>query len=783
MDDVESNNLANASLDYGKSRRAPRRKNEGHLRASCPPATTQQQRQQNKRESNAAYCPGLADFMQGMQLEDEFGNPVDVIGGGANMYRPRTSRSTEDDPMRHSMPAFLEEDEEEELLEEQYNEHRRSSTESGNSRHSNSSKSHHRRRTTDSGGSGIGGGSPRSPRRKQQSDRHGNGGNLRHSMPVNKGTYNSPTSPVTPGGGGKKKVNLDKYDVKPLPFSRDGTKSRKQGPGGNLRHSMPVSQHEMDDSNNYLKRFSMGSMDSSDRSANNSPQHATRSSRKDPVSLSLSSCKKYLRHYVESLRLPPGCLPSVMKCYQSIDSRKWLIENSSSMRTRDAHCVKIDSNLGHVGSEDDVTRWDEFAQCFDFHLKMSARCWIPTQFWLVNDPGPDVGPQRFSVACGNKEDLSEEREIANEIIASVRLKQSRNPLPSQMRRIEKRIAKMAPRLIAENKHVTVVLCTCGEPSDEMGNKGAAVMQEFVDCLVSLTKLPVKVIIRLCTDNEKATEFFNRLDAKLDNIQVLDDYWGEAMEVYLHNPWLTYAFGLHRLREAGLSSDLIETLDERCFDIEDIYKFCKEFILGEDVDLPHPRNWDAFITSLESALRKEKQQWNPIKKKQTPWINIKKLEAMFGKSRGQATPSSSYSGAGVGQKEDLGVRSSPPKAAPPANNNNNLTLEQVIKRWSHQPPNFKILNPMQDLLVNMPTLFPPTNTKVEPHEYYDKWACISREAFTGEDDEVKAVLKRALRRSKLFLHPDKLPQDFTENQSFLFRTIWDVVQEQEQKTLK
>lgn len=358
-----------------------------------------------------------------------------------------------------------------------------------------------------------------------------------------------------------------------------------------------------------------------------------------------------------------------------------------------------------------------------------------------------------------------------------------------MRRIEKRIAKITPRLILEKKQVIVTLCTGGEPTDETGNGGVAVMQEFVDCLVSLTKLPVKIVIRLCTDNEKVTDFFNRLDSKLDDIEVLDDFFGEAMEVYLHNPWLTYAFGLHRLREAGIATDLMCELDERCFTIDDIHQFCKEFITGENAELPHPSNWDAFITSLGSILSKEQEQWNPVKRKQTAWINIEKLEEMFGRRR-QQTTSSLYPTTGVGRKEDCSERSSPTKSDPLENKNNsinsshnNMTLEQLIKRWSHQPPKFKSLNPLQDLLVNMPTIFPPHNTKVESHEYFQRWNCLSREAFTGDDDEVNAVLKRAVRRSKLFLHPDKLPQDLTENQTFLFKTIWDVMHEQEQKTLK
>eukprot|EP00984_Skeletonema_dohrnii_P029895 scaffold20854_cov126-Skeletonema_dohrnii-CCMP3373.AAC.4 len=497
---------------------------------------------------------------------------------------------------------------------------------------------------------------------------------------------------------------------------------------------------------------------------------------------SLSSCRKYIRHYIDSLQLPPGLFAAVMECYEAIDSRKWLIENSASMNIQDAHAMMVGFKLEYIASVEFlgsgyVTRWQEFSQTFDFHVKMSARCWIPTEFWLVNDSGEGAGSQRFSVACGNKKDLSEEREMAYKIIKRATLEEKRNTLASQLRRIEKRIAKEALELTANNKHVVLMLCTDG---DELGRKGSAA-QDFVDSVVALSKLPVKIIVRLYTDDDRIIDFFNRLDSKLTDIEVLDDYFGEAMEVYLHNPWLTYGLGLHRLREAGLTSDFVGELDERCFSIEDIHRFCEEFFTGGEVDLPHPNNWDAFISSLATILSNEKQQWNPIKRRQTAWIDIKKLEKMFGRRRrmrhSMSNSSFQYSGAGVGRRESLSSITSSADS-----NNDAMTLEQVIQRWSHQPPKYKKLNSMQDLLVNMPMLFPPTNHAVEAHEYFQKWKCLSREAFTGEGEELNSLLKRAARRSKLFLHPDKLPKDLTKSQTILFQAIWDVVQEQEMKTL-
>ena len=37
---------------------------------------------------------------------------------------------------------------------------------------------------------------------------------------------------------------------------------------------------------------------------------------------------------------------------------------------------------------------------------------------------------------------------------------------------------------------------------------------------------------------------------------------------------------------------------------------------------------------------------------------------------------------------------------------------------------------------------------------------------------------ASKKAKLFLHPDKLPKDLTENQTQLFKTIWNELQVKE-----
>jgi hypothetical protein len=70
------------------------------------------------------------------------------------------------------------------------------------------------------------------------------------------------------------------------------------------------------------------------------------------------------------------------------------------------------------------------------------------------------------------------------------------------------------------------------------------------------------VIKLCTNSESIVSYWNNIDSELElEMDVLDDYFGEAKEVTNQNPWLTYGEPLHRLREWGIQLRELDLIDE------------------------------------------------------------------------------------------------------------------------------------------------------------------------------------------------------------------------------
>jgi len=355
--------------------------------------------------------------------------------------------------------------------------------------------------------------------------------------------------------------------------------------------------------------------------AKNFPEAAARG-QSDPIdesSINMLLAQGYTR----------GLANSLNDTKKAFAKRIWIVDNSGSMNCTDGHRF-VETRYKNDVKMVPCSRWEEIQECVQYHIQLACSIGAPTEFRFLNDPGAHVGPQRFIVAEDSTYDRSKE---AMDIVRRAR-PTGVTPLTAHVMDIQREIRSMAPQLRAQGQKVAIVIATDGLPSDEMGQGGMMMKQQFVNSLRSLEGLPVWLVIRLCTDEDEVVEFYNELDSQLElSIEVLDDFVGEAKEIYSTNPWLNYALPIHRMREMGYHDRVFDLLDERLLTKSELRDFFFLLFGSENFDgVPDPSaEWDSFARSIEELLKREKTQWDPIKFRMKPWVNMYSLNQCYSES--------------------------------------------------------------------------------------------------------------------------------------------------------
>jgi len=304
--------------------------------------------------------------------------------------------------------------------------------------------------------------------------------------------------------------------------------------------------------------------------------------------------------------------------------------NSGSMQRSDGHRI-ISSPSRNIKTVDS-TRWEEIKESVTYHAQMAGLLRAETWFRLLNDPGARVGPQQFEVASNSTTDGDVQRAIN---IMSDTNPGGVTPLTDHLSEIYMVVDSLRPQLEVEGKKVAIILATDGLPTDNHGNPSEYVKKLFVDSLRRLEGLPVWLVIRLCTDEEDVVEFYNNLDEQLElSMDVLDDFCGEAEEVYEHNSWLNYTLPIHRMREMGFHSRVFDMIDERPLTKGELRDLCVLLFGIENFDgVPDPAvNWKGFLNDIRTMLAKEQTAWNPVKKKVMPLLDLKRLDKAHGDNK-------------------------------------------------------------------------------------------------------------------------------------------------------
>jgi hypothetical protein len=103
--------------------------------------------------------------------------------------------------------------------------------------------------------------------------------------------------------------------------------------------------------------------------------------------------------------------------------------------------------------------------------------------------------------------------------------------------------------------------------------------------------------------DDACRYWNDIDSQIEvPLEVLDDWMGEAAEIYAQNPWLNYPEVMHHVREMGFSHPLFDVIDERRLEVSEMLKFLQLIFGAPCRDLPDPRvDAAGFAAAIEEVL--------------------------------------------------------------------------------------------------------------------------------------------------------------------------------------
>ena len=244
---------------------------------------------------------------------------------------------------------------------------------------------------------------------------------------------------------------------------------------------------------------------------------------------------------------PPGLIVAEERCNQQT-SRGWIVvDNSRSMLKRDSLLVVKSSLEECTTGIEDCTRWVEMSNAVKAMTLRAVASSTKTEVRLLNKVAPVIDPTQ---------------EQLDELFATK--PQGLTPLCAQLQAVQEQLTDELCREMREMEKVAfLVIMTDGESTDG----------DVAELLQPLKEHPVRVIVRLCSEESDVVAYWNNTvellhaSCPLLPIAVLGSHATVASNVALLNPFLTYGEPLHRAREYGVtmvpSMDLIASrkLDE------------------------------------------------------------------------------------------------------------------------------------------------------------------------------------------------------------------------------
>lgn len=263
---------------------------------------------------------------------------------------------------------------------------------------------------------------------------------------------------------------------------------------------------------------------------------------------------------LSKLGIPPGLARLAREEARRVGLRLFLLDNSGSTASVDGHVLRDAKRFVTV------SRWTEICASAETACALGAATGVPCEFHLLN-------PLRGELAEVGEEGTDWIRSEGRPSDLGRLQAFLRRAQPGGVTPLAERLRALAPRFSAfrasrsDGRIAFLLLFTDGAPTEtHSGRPSATARNAALAELRRLSRAPlnVRLVVRLCTDEDAAVEFWNAADAEEElPLDVLDDLASEAKEIAgVGNGWMAYTPALHALRESGTLTGLLDLLDER-----------------------------------------------------------------------------------------------------------------------------------------------------------------------------------------------------------------------------
>lgn len=269
-----------------------------------------------------------------------------------------------------------------------------------------------------------------------------------------------------------------------------------------------------------------------------------------------------------ALNVPPALIRLACDEAKRVAVRVFLLDNSGSTAAHDGHLLVGPHAAGDY-SVRNCTRWQEICQSAETACALGVATGVPCEFHLLNPLGGWSDGGNTGLGDEGRDWIRTTGAPADKERLVAFLSKCQ---PGGVTPIAERVRALTPRFAvsAEDRREGVVaffiVITDGAPTSlHSGTPTSQAAQSALRQLRQLTCVaPVRLVVRLCTDEDAACSFWNNADAEEElPLDVLDDLMAEAKEVYdCGNGWMAYTPALHMLRESGTLVGLLDLLDER-----------------------------------------------------------------------------------------------------------------------------------------------------------------------------------------------------------------------------